>query len=301
MQRLDLNLLVVFAALMAEQNVSRAAEKLRMSQPGVSNALTRLRRQTQDMLFVRTRHGVEPTDRAHLLFAEIHEGLSTIQRALDSRPAFDAAKEARRFRIIVSDLGEVVHLPVLLRQFSKVAPGVSISVVQLPRDRYGDALASGEADLAIGENHQLSTNIYRQRLFQDEQVCLVRVNHPRIKRAVTMDQFTAEEHVVVAPPGIKGAAYNKMLSHIQLKRNVLAQVASHLAAPVIVRDTNAIAVVPSLLLKLLPVKGVKAISLPFDAGRLTVNQYWHIRAHRDVANVWLRAQVAESLKKFDID
>lgn len=292
---LDLNLLVVFDALMAEQNVTRAAERLNMSQPGVSHALTRLRLHAADPLFVRTASGMEPTERALALHANIHEGITTIQRAMETKHAFEPASAKQNFRILVSDLGEVVYIPKLMRAIASVAPHVTLTTVQMPRTRYLECLESGEADLALGDNPFLSTNIYKQRLFQDDYVCLVSTSHPRIGRLLTIKHLTEELHVVVIPSGTKAATYERAFRENRVKQKVAVRMGAYLSVPVMVSETDFIAIVPRLLYKTLPLARIKAMKLPFDVGLLTLNQYWHTRRHADVSNRWLRSLIAKVL------
>ena len=134
---------------MAERNVTRAAQRIALSQPAFSNALSRLREQCSDPLFVRTREGMQPSALALRLAEPVQRALGMLRNSLEGEFAFDPANSDRTFRLLLSDVGEIVILPRLIRHLEKVAPRMSVRSVQLPRDRHRDALEAGEVDLAV--------------------------------------------------------------------------------------------------------------------------------------------------------
>ena len=147
---IDLNLLHVFAAVHQTGSVSRAAERLGLSQPAASHALTRLRLLLHDPLFVRAPGGVRPTPRAERLAPQVVAALQLLDAALQEGEGFDAAKARRRFVLHMSDIGADEFLPLLLRDLAREAPEVRLEVVQLPADAIGPALEQGRLDLAFG-------------------------------------------------------------------------------------------------------------------------------------------------------
>jgi DNA-binding transcriptional LysR family regulator len=173
-RKTDLNLLRVFDALMEDGNLTRAGYRLSLSQPAMSHALSKLRGLAGDPLFVRVPSGMKPTDHAVRIAPSVREGLRLLRSALEGEAAFDPHVGQRQFQLLLSDIGELVYLPRLMQHLGHAAPGVSLRVLNRPREAYVSAFIAGEADLAIGFLPGLSAGFYQQRLFSDDYVCLVR-------------------------------------------------------------------------------------------------------------------------------
>src|SRR4051812_24245589 len=152
---LDLNLLVVFNQLLAEGSVSKVAENLGLSQPTVSNALARLRKLTDDALFLRTTKGMVPTPFAQQMADPIAHALGMIHSAVNQKSSFDPATARRAFTMGVTDIGEIYFLPKLMRELATVAPGVTMSTVRNSAVNLKDEMEAGHIDLAIGLLPQL--------------------------------------------------------------------------------------------------------------------------------------------------
>lgn len=211
----------------------------------------------------------------------------------DSGP-FDPALEARDFKLLLSDIGQILYLPRLMMRLRMLAPLTTITVVQVPRDRYRDALESGEVDLTLGYLPQLGPTFYQRRILQDTFVCLASEFHPRIGKKITLKRFCAEAHVAIAPSGVAPNLLEQTLQSLRIRREVVLKIPSFLAAPPIVRDTELLASIPSMTVKAMsPVKDVKQMQLPFATPFFTVNQYWHERQHNDKGNQWLRNLISE--------
>jgi DNA-binding transcriptional LysR family regulator len=303
----DLNLLVAFDALIQDRNVTRAAVRVGLTQPAMSHALKRLRRICGDELFIRTRRGMEPTPYAQQLAVHVRDGLTALQLGLEQNAFFDPARSDRTFQLLMSDIGEVAYLPRLMTRVQQDAPNVSVRVLQLPRERYGEALESGDADLAIGHLPGLQAGFHQHRLFEDSFVCLVRAGHPRVKRKLSRAQFTKEAHVMIEPAGSRYSSavsqsstttlLEKLLADTGLERRVALRVPQFMVVPAIVRATDLIATVPSHVAASAALAGVRVLPLPFAAPRFEVKQIWHARNHRDTANTWLRRLIVELFSK----
>src|SRR5215510_5962668 len=198
---LDLNLLRAFDAVLRDGSVTAAAGRLGLSQPAMSNALSRLRRLLGDPLFMRTAGGMRPTPFAQQLAAPVQQALDLIRASLSQQAGFDPKTSDRIFRLQLTDVGEIAFLPPLLERLQRDAPRVRVETQQLPQDEVSDALASGEADLALGFLPELSGGVVQKRLFRDRYVCLVRIDHPRIGSRLTLAQFLAASHVLVSSRG----------------------------------------------------------------------------------------------------
>jgi len=301
---LDLNLLLVFDALMRDGNLTRAGYRFGLSQPAMSHALAKLRKRTGDALFVRVPHGMDPTPYALEIAPMVDEALRLLRGAMEGVRNFDPSTCERTFQILMSDIGELQYLPMLMARLAEVAPQANIRVLQMPRESYQEAFLTGEADLAIGFLPALKAGFYQQRLFEDSYVCLVRSDHPRIRRKITMAQFTQESHVLIEPAGSRFSTatpqtstttlIERYLADRGLSRRIALRVPHFMVVPEIVKTTNLIASVPSALKSYLgSMPHIRMLPLPFEVPRFEVKQFWHQRNHNDVANRWLRGLIAE--------
>ena len=198
---LDLNLLRVFDALMQERKVVTAAHRLGLSAPAVSNALARLRRGTGDELFTRTRQGMQPTPHALAMAQTLGGALAAIEQSL-ARPArFDPATSERAFRVAMTDIGEIVFLPTLMRALQDQAPGVSLSTVRNAPVDTREEMARGGVDLAVGWLPDLDAGFHQRRLFEQRYVCLMAAGHPLARGRLTLSRFCSARHALVAAEG----------------------------------------------------------------------------------------------------
>ncbi len=303
-RKVDLNLLLAFDALMQDGNLTRAGVRLGLSQPSMSHALGRLRIISGDPLFVRVPTGMEPTPFALQISGAVRDGLALLQNALDGAAVFDASTYNRTFQILMSDIGELVYLPRLINKLKTAAPNVNLRVLQLPRESYQNAFASGEADLAIGFLPALKAGFYQQRLFEDSYVCIARKGHPRIRGDLSLEQFTQESHVLIEPAGSRYSTVSlqsstttfieRHLADQGLSRRIALRVPHFMVVPEIVQKTDLLATVPgSVMAYIRPMPKVKMLQLPIATPRFEIKQFWHQRNHHDVANRWLRRTIAE--------
>ncbi len=302
-RNIDLNLLPVFEALMHERSVTRTASRLRLSQPAVSSALRRLREQVGDPLLIRTRTGMRPTPRAEQIFAAVSQAFDTIQNSVQTGAAFAPAEAQRSFNIMMSDIGEIVYLPRLIRQLQRDAPGVRLSVKRLARPRVQEELGSGAIDLAIGWIEQ-TDGLRREDLFGETFVGIVRPDHPRIGRRLTLSHFLAEWHLVVgrndfgSDTYLHGGQGHHDLAHTIAQRKIAIQVPHFLAVPNIVANTDLVCIVPRQLGHVYAeYDQVRIVALPFKSVPFTVSQFWHERFDRDQGNIWLRAAIRRLFAK----
>jgi DNA-binding transcriptional LysR family regulator len=286
----DLNLLVVFDALLRTRSVTRAAAELGMSQPATSFALNRLRQTLGDPLFVRTARGIHPTPHAEHLAAPLTEILGRLLQ----QPTFAPENSERTITLNMPDIGELVFLPSILKRLAQIAPKISIQTVNLPDAEIEPALRSGAVDLALGFFPQLqSAALYQQRLFTHSFVCVVRRDHPRIGDRMTRRQFIESEHAVVAG-GHADETLEAELRDQGLVRRVVLRVEHFLALPTILSETDLIFTVPYAIgARLAKLADIKLVPPPFKAKPRVVKQHWHSRFHNDAANRWLRGIVAD--------
>jgi DNA-binding transcriptional LysR family regulator len=291
---LDLNLLLVFQTIHREQNVTRAAARLGLSQPAVSSALSRLRRILGDPLFVRSRLGMQPTARALQLLAPIDQGLGLIRQGLQQHVGFDPKRADASFTVLISEIGELVYLPALMQRVRGMAPGIRFRVRQLSQSHYAEALEAGAADLAIGFVASMRSSFRYRRLFSDSFVCIARAGHPDIGPAIGVQQFLAAEHVIKSRAGHLDGILAKAITRLGYDLKVVLIVPHFHAIPDIVARTDLVAVVPrGLAQATVHSLGTKIMALPFPMPSFQVGLHWHARCHNDPANRWLRKLVID--------
>ena len=290
---LDLNLLVIFDAVLAEGNVSRAALRLNMAQPTVSNAINRLRKLTGDPLFVRTGRGMEPTPYAEKIAQPIRTAIAMIRTSLQAPRLFDPASSTRSFTLYLTDLGESYFLPRLLSFLRTEAPNVKIMTLPMPDTNPQSALESGEIDLAIGNLGNFKAGFYQQRLFREHYICIVGPKFPLTKTKMSLKQFSQASHAVVLPAGTSHKTVEEALLKLGLQERIMLRVQNFLALPAIVERSDLIAIVPhSVAAQLASDRVLRLVKLPIRLPEFDVKQIWHERFHSDSGNQWLRSQVA---------
>lgn len=291
---LDLNLLTIFDRVRHEGSITRAAETLGLSQPAVSNALSRLRAATRDRLFVRTSGGMVPTAYAERIAPAVGQALVGIRTALAQDTGFDPATAERRFTLNVTDLGEAYFLPSLVERLSAIAPGIRFLALPTPRERPGHALADGTVDLAVGNLPKLGSDIYQQQLFRERYVCIVRADHPAFGSRMSVREFERAGHVLAAPSGTGHAAVERVLLRHGGRRRISLEVQHFLAVPSIVAQTDLVGIVPTRIARRGLTEGVvRLVEPPFAIPAFIVRQCWHARAHRDPGHRWLRRVFVE--------
>jgi DNA-binding transcriptional LysR family regulator len=294
MASLDLQWVSVFEEIYKSSSVSRAAERLGMTQGAASTALNRLRSYYDDPLFTRTARGVLPTPRADALYPVLRDVREALERSRAGGNEFDPTQAERTFRIAMTDLGEISLLPRLVNHLRLVAPRICLEAEKITADSPAQ-LQEGTIDLTVGYLPQLDAGFYQQALFEQDFVCIASVSHPRIRGTLSRKAFGAEQHVVVTASGTGHAAMlEKVLEEQGVLRRVALRLPSFLAVAQIVGGTELIATVPrhyaDVMVSREPIRQLK---VPCALPRYTVKQHWHLRYHRDAGSVWLRRTVAE--------
>ena len=293
-RNIDLNLLVVFEALLIERNVSRAAARLGLSQPAVSNALSRLRKVFGDPILTRARSGMIPTSRAIQLAKSVSEALRHIESALTGGQHFDPAQAKNTFTLAATDYVEWVLLPNLCGKISREAPEVRLESVPLKeRIPYRD-LEDGQIDLAIGYFTDAPGSLYQQTLFTDDFVCVMKADHPAAKEKLSLQRFASLKHALVAPwKGMVGVA-DEILARHGLKREIRVSTSHFLVAPNLVAQTDCIGILPRQVANLFSAPlSLRLLELPFKLPTFSFAQIWHERTHSEPAHRWLRSQIAD--------
>lgn len=299
MDRLDLNLLYVLVALADHRSVSGAAAKLGKSQPGVSGALAKLRTFFADPLFVRAGNAMQPTPRAVELIKSARDVLERVGSDIVAAPAFDPDTSARTINLALSDVGEVVFLPSILKDLRPTVPNASIRSVSQPADAVLHGLESGEIDLAIGHFPDLErSNFFQQTLFSDTFAALIRADHPLAKRKLTIKQFLSLEHAVVRAESRTEEVIERFLARRKLRRRVVLETPHFASAPIIVAQSDLVVTIPEPLAQYFcsVSAAVRTVELPFVPPRIPLKQYWHRKFHHDARSRWLRTRIFELFK-----
>ncbi|HEX6136937.1 MAG TPA: LysR family transcriptional regulator [Casimicrobiaceae bacterium] len=292
---LDLNLLVAFDAIVKERNITLAAQRIGLSQPAMSSALGRLRKTFNDQLFVRTGSGMQPTPYAQLLAPPIQRACELIATSLQIGAEFEPATSTRAFSFYMTDIGEAVYLPRLLSALAERAPRTRVQVLRIPERGAQEAMAAGEVDIAIGLFPSLKAGFFQQRLYRDEFVCVLRADHPQVGGELTLKQFAALRHAVIATAGTgHEITVERAFGEQRLRRRVALTIPHFMAVPVIVAHTDVVATVPRrLALAFAGYPNVRLLEPPIPIPQFEIKQHWHRRYHHDPANKWLRRLLAD--------
>jgi DNA-binding transcriptional LysR family regulator len=295
--RYDLNLLPVFVALMEERSVTRAAQRLGMTQPALSNALARLRTVLRDPLFLRERYGIRPTQMAEELAPVIADALAKIEDVVMGQQEFDPARAERLLTIAPNSHLEFVLVPAIVARLRESAPGIRLRLTPYGSELAETGVISGTTAMVLGRIVDPPDNLVVQHLMDETLACVVRADHPEIGQSISREQFERLRHVNVLPPGRLRAGLFQALQRQGLKREVVVSVTHFLAVPEIVAVTDYCATLPRLICRhLARDPRLKVLATPVDLGTFPVEMAWHVRYRQDPAHRWLRSLVGEVAK-----
>ena len=256
---IDVKLLQLFDVLYETRNVSQAAEKLGQSQPTVSIWLGQLRKKLGDPLFVRSGAAMQPTPQADALIGSAREILESLRRLATWEPDFNPASARRLFRLCITDASHLTLLPQLLARLRRDAPSIRLEALRID-GKTAQALASGEADLALGYIPWLETGIYQQALFDQSWVCLACRNHPRIQGTIDLPAYQAELHIGVAT-GTGHQLLDAALTTQRIERKVMLELPAFPGLGAIVHSTDLIATLPGHIGRTLAAQSLSLIHI----------------------------------------
>jgi DNA-binding transcriptional LysR family regulator len=293
----DLNLLPVFHTMMEERNVTRAAERLGITQPALSNALNRLRETLRDPLFIRERYGMRPTQMAEELAPVIGAALASIDNVILGRQDFDPDRATRLFTIAPNSYVEYVLMPAIVSRLRERATGIRLRLTPFGNDVTETGAMSGATDMVLGRIVDPPDNLVVQHLMDDGLACVVRADHPEIEDHLSREQYEGLKHVNVLPPGRMRAGLFQALEQKGLRRDVAVSVTHFLAVPEMIAETDYCATLPSLICRRLARDPrLKILPAPVDLGTFPVEIAWHVRYRHDPAHRWLRSLIGEVAK-----
>lgn len=290
---LNLNSLVALDALLKETNVTRAARRVGITQPAMSQTLSRLREQFDDPLLVRRGRVMVRSPRADAMLGPLNEALEAVEQAVQIGMRFDPATTTRVFRVAMTDLHVSLALPRLLAAIQTNAPGARLEAHQMSLKGLDDRLSSGAIDLAVGFAMGQTEQLHIEPILEDEYVCLVRKGHRLARRKrLRITDYADHHHVANTPVSFVPAAMSGQVYGFGARQGVRASLPYLLAMPAVVRSTDFVATVPSRLLDApIDLSGLVVLDAPEELPPVVHSLFWHTRFDRDPAHAWLREQV----------
>lgn len=292
-KKLDLNLLVTLEALLAEQNVTRAAERLHLSQPAVSTQLSRLRTLFDDPLLIPTQRGMTPTAKAQELLDPLRFALDQVRATLAEHRHFDPSKASLTVAIACTDYLQTAVVQPLAVALRKRAPGVRIALRHLDPSLLEAQMTSGEVDLALMTPEHGPGSLRSRHLFDERYVLIGRQRHPGLRGGLSVEQFARLDHVIVS---LRGGDFTTPvddgIAALGYCRNVALSAASFLVVPEIVAHSNFVALVPERLVRDRR-ETLRIVECPFPVPGFAVSMLWHERNHGHSGQRWVREVVME--------
>ncbi|WJV25854.1 MULTISPECIES: LysR family transcriptional regulator [Pseudomonas] len=294
LRRLDINLLLTLDVLLAEHNVTRAAQRLNLSQPSVSVHLAKLREIFGDPLLLPGPRGMRPTARADELREPLRRALEALELAVSPASPFDPGAAANTWSVSASDYGESTVILPALAGLRAAAPGTRLAVLELEPGRLVQQAEQGRIDLALHTSEDSPPGLRRRVLFSERYVLVGRAGHPRLQRRPSLAQFGKLEHVVVSPDGggFHGVT-DSALGEVGLTRRVVLSVPHFLFVLSALASTDLVAMLPARLVRDNP--ALKVVEPPLEVPGYEMAMLWHERCHRDPAHQWLREFIVASL------
>lgn len=293
---IDLNLFVVFETIYAEGGITRASQRLHLSQPALSHALARLRQLFDDPLFTRRGHAMTPTPLARRMIEPVRASLRQLEVTLDKADAFDPARARKRFVVGMRDELEAALLPALLRALATTAPGVDLSTVRAERRELEGELAAGTLDAAIDVPLPLPPEIRRHRLSAERLVVVARARHPKLRRGLDLERYLALDHVAVSTRRRGLTVEDFELGRRDLRRRIRLRCQHHVAAVQVACATDLVLTMSERYARLLTRhEAVRLHPFPLTIPAFDAYLYWHADAETYPSNAWLRAQIRAAL------
>jgi len=294
LRQFDLNLLVALDVLLEERNVTRAAERLFLSQPAMSGMLSRLRQAFGDELLVRIGRNLEPTEFAAGIAGRVHECVQELEELLDSKRPFAPEMDSRAFRIGASDYTVLLIFGPLMQQLAERAPNMAVHFVRLDVG-VGERLVAGDIDFCILPA-EFEPGLPSAPMFDDSWVCAAWSGHPIRGDQLTIEEFLEHPHIAfnISDPGHVSVADEYLLRNGH-ERRIVASTESFTAAPFLLRGTRLLTLVPRRLgERLREAADVRLLELPFDVPPLRETLAWNPRFTLSPAHAWMREQLLDA-------
>lgn len=286
-RRLDLNLLATLEVLIEEKNVTKAAQRLNLSQPAVSAQLSRLRDLFDDQLLIPARHGMTPTAKALELIPALRHALDQVRYTLATHQEFNPSQTNLTVSLACTDYLQAIISTSMINKLRLQAPHIKIALRTLEPSRLEAQMLAGEVDLALMTPEQAPPSLRTRHLFDETYVLIGRENHPHLTENMSLDVYAQLEHIVVSlNDGSFLTPVDQALNTLGYKRNVVLSASSFLMIPEMVAQSDLVALVPKRL-----VEGreyLKIVTSPIAENGFSVGMVWHERNHGHPAQRWVR-------------
>ncbi len=296
--RFDLSLLLALEALLEERNVTRAATRLKISQPALSARLARLRSLFADPLFVPAANGrgVVPTPRAAEMQPSLADALAKLRRMMEGPVVFDPGQSRRTFVIAIHDNPAAILMPGLISRMRAVAPATRLAVIHPGRDT-AQKLEQAEVDVLVGTTSMAGRDMIRRPLFEDHFLTAQRKGHPRGRGPLDLDTFCALDHLLISTDGggFSGVV-DTALAAMGRQRRVAVSIQSYALAPVLLANSDCICTLPSRFLHRFA-RQLDFVQPPLELSRIPLMAFWHPRNQDDPAHIWLREQLFDAARQ----
>lgn len=290
LQHIDLKLLVFLDALLDEKNVTKAAAKVCVSQPAMSNALNKLRTKLDDPILVRTSQGMIPTQRALDIHGPLKSALTQLGEALAPVGTYSPKSSERTFIIAATDYASTVLLPNLFADIQVEAPDCSFKIIDSSSGI--ELLEHGNIDLSINSFNHLPDTVHKKNLWEDDYRVIVSQNHPYISESIDLDTYLNSSHIVLIKSGIGNTSLDAILSERKLERHIAVYTKHFHVTPQLVENSNMVATIPTRLACFFQKQyALRVLLPPIELPRFCYSLVWSSVAHHDPANRWLRNRV----------
>jgi DNA-binding transcriptional LysR family regulator len=282
----DLNLFIAFDVIYTEKNLTKAGQVLGITQPAVSNALSRLRELFGDDLFIRTSKGMIPTPVANQIIKDVRSALSLIQNTISETEKFDPSIAEMTFKISIGDSSEYRLLPLLIKELAEIAPKIKVETYLTPRKDAPRELASGTIDFSIDPPVHSDPHLRHEKIYEEDYVMIVRKDHPILNlKEITVDDYLKLSHIHISNRKTGLGHVDMALYRLGLSRDISLRAQHFLVAPYIVEQSD---------LAITTTKGFAVDrdlawrELPFEIEPLILHLYWHEAKDSDPSTKWMK-------------
>ena len=290
LNKVDLNLFIVFDAIYTEANLTRAGQIVGITQPAVSNALARLRETFNDPLFVRTAQGMVPTPMAQNIIGPVRNALQLLRVSVQESRTFNPLQANKTFRISMTDLTEAVVLPPLFQRLRRLAPNVKIESMLAKRRETTTELAAGRLDFAMDAPLNTDPQVRHVKLLEDRYVCAMRRGHPLAKDKLSVEEYLSLSHIHISSRRSGLGMVDLALGKMGQQRKIALRSQHYMMATQVIQQTDMAVTVPERFARR---HDLHQIPLPVDIPPLETHIYWHESTDQDPANRWMREQMIE--------
>ncbi|MBD63235.1 MAG: LysR family transcriptional regulator [Gammaproteobacteria bacterium] len=291
----DLNLFVIMNSIYTEGSLTKAAEVVGITQPAVSNALSRLREKFEDDLFVRTGSGMVPTQKTENIIKDIQTALQLMQKSVNEPDEFNPSTSQKTFRISLGDINEGRILGILMGKIEKQAPSIKLECYYTARDQVPHALATNELSFAVDPFIPNSKDTNSMKVFTDQFVIAHRANHPVSNISeLTLDEVLKLKYINISNRKRGASVVEMEMQKMQLQPEMALRAQHYLVTPEIVRSTDLCLLCSETFAKK---HGLSYVEIPFNVPPLEQYLIWHNSDDNDGSHIWMRDLIAESFEE----